>query len=51
MEQPDQGLYHLRVHTDLEKSWNLTFVLENSWNFVKVESVLKLSWTLAMVGP
>ena len=25
------GIY--RVHTDLEKSLNLTLVLENSWNF------------------
>ena len=30
-----------RVHTDLEKSLNLTLVLENSWNLKKVPFVLE----------
>ena len=34
--------YH-RVRTDLEKSLNLTLVLENSWNFKIVPFVLELS--------
>ena len=40
-------LFHFiihRVRTDLEKSLNLTLVLENSWNLKKVPIVLELSW-------
>ena len=33
-----------RVRTDLEKSLNLTLVLENPWNLKKVHLVLELSW-------
>ena len=33
-----------RVHTDLEKSWKFTLVLENSWNSKKVQFVLQFSW-------
>ena len=33
-----------RVRTDLEKSLNLTLVLENSLNFKIVPFVLELSW-------
>ena len=33
-----------RVRTDLEKSLNLTLVLENSWILRKVSFVLELSW-------
>ena len=33
-----------RVHTDLEKSWKMTLVLENSWNSKKVQFDLELSW-------
>ena len=36
------GMY--RVRTDLEKSLNLTLVLENSWNLKTVQFVLELSW-------
>ena len=30
-----QELRTNRIHTDLEKSWNLILVLENSWNSKK----------------
>ena len=33
-----------KVCTDLEKSWKMTLVLENSWNAHKVQFVLELSW-------
>ena len=33
-----------RVRTDLEKSWKMTLVVENSWNSEKVQFVLELSW-------
>ena len=33
-----------RVRTDLEKSWKMTLVLENSWNSKEVSFVLELSW-------
>ena len=32
-----------RVRTDLEKSLKMTLVLENSWNYKKVQFVLELS--------
>ena len=33
-----------RVRTDLEKSWKMALILENSWNSKKVQFILKLSW-------
>ena len=32
-----------RVRTDIEKSWKMTLVLENSWNSKKVQFVFELS--------
>ena len=34
-----------RVHTGLEKSLNLTFVMENSWNFIKMPFFLEFQKT------
>ena len=41
-----KGLKQCRVCADLEKSLNLTLVLENSWNLKKVLFVLELSGNL-----
>ena len=39
-----------RVHTDLEKSLNLTLVLEDSWNLKKVSFVPDLSWNFVKLS-
>ena len=36
-----------RVCTDLEKSWKMSLVLENSWNSIKMQFVVELSWNFA----
>ena len=39
-----------RVHTDLEKSWKMTLVLENSWNSKKCNLTLNCPGILKIIS-
>ena len=39
-----------RVRTDMEKTLNLTLVLENSWNLEKRHFILELSWNFVKLS-